>query len=139
MNEAPNLQIKKKKEYVWVTLPKHINMQNDVQIENQIVSELTGKSDRLVLDLINNDNIYSITIGLIMHLRAQIIESGGSICVVNTSKKCLAKLQQMQLNRVLKIYENEEELSKDSWPFSAVPYILVTCVMMFGYFIPPSE
>lgn len=114
VTEVQGLQIRKKKGYIWVTLPSRITAQNDVEIENQIKSELTGKSDRLVLDLINHDNIYSMAIGLIMHLRMQMIETGGSLYIVNTSKNCLTKLQQMQLNRVLKICENEEELSIDS-------------------------
>lgn len=111
MLEVPNLQVKNKKGHIWVTLPKDINMKNDLQIQNRIASELTGKSDRVVLDLKNNDTIYSVTIGLIMHLRIQITQSGGSLCLVNASKNCQAKLQQMQLNKVLKIYENEEEVN----------------------------
>ena len=111
MAEVPNLQIRNKKGHIWVTLPKDINMQNDLQIQNRIVSELTGKSDRVVLDLINNDNIYSVTIGLIIHLRMQITQSGGFLCLVNASKNCQAKLQQMHLNKVMKIYENEEEVN----------------------------
>lgn len=113
MAEVPGLQIQKIRECIWVTIPRYIDINNDLHLENRIVSELTGKSDKLVLDLINNDNIYSMTISLIMHLRARMVEIGGSMCIINASKECLEKLQQLQLNKVLKIYENDEEINTD--------------------------
>ena len=139
MTEVPGLQIQKMKGCVWVTLPKDVNMKNEQQIQSRIESELTGKPGKVVLDLKNNDKIYSVTIGIIMHLRMRIVESGGSLFLANVSPNCLNKLQQLQLNKVLKNYENEEELSTGSWQFDIVPIYFYCVCDDDGVLLPKSE
>jgi anti-anti-sigma regulatory factor len=110
MAPSDNLEIIHKKGYVWATLPSSIKRETSSHVLHSIRSHLSGKNDHLALDCSMVSNIYSVMISVIMTLRKQVIESSGSICLVNVSKRCFSQLLSMCLENVLTIYQDENDL-----------------------------
>ena len=111
MTRIQGLHIENKKGYMWITLPNSITMDNYLQIRNRIEFRLVDKkTDKVVIDLSNTDSIHSLLIGLILHSRKIAKQNFGKFCLVNTSKKCLVKLQALFLDKIMPIYESEEEI-----------------------------
>ena len=110
MTDATNLKVENRKGYIWISFPNSISRENILQIQNRIESTLTDESSHVALDLANIDILGSIVIDLIMSVNRIITNLKGSICVVNVSKACLKQFQTMNLDKVVTIYESEEEI-----------------------------
>jgi len=113
MKAIHDLHIENKRGYLWITLPDSITMENYLQVRNRIESEIIEKKDlanKIVVDLSKIDSIHSLLIGLILHIRKPVKQSQGIFYLVNVSGKCLMKFQALFLDRILQIYENEEEI-----------------------------
>ena len=111
MTKIRGLHIESKKGYIWITLPNSITMDNYLQIRNRIEFRLVDKKkDKVVIDLSDTDSIHSLLIGLILHSRKIVKQNSGTFCLVNTSNKCLIKLQALFLDKIMPIYESEEEI-----------------------------
>ncbi len=114
MTKIRGLHIENKKGYMWITLPDSINMENYLQVRNRIESELIdNKKGKVAINFSNIDSIHSLLIGLILHSRKIVKQNLGTLCLVNTSTNCLIKLQALFLDKIMQIYESEEEIEKD--------------------------
>ena len=113
MKATHDLHIENKKGYLWITLPDSITKENYLQIRNRIESELMDKKEmanKVIIDLSKIDSIHSLLIGLILHIRKPVKLNKGIFYLVNVSGKCLMELQSLFIDRILQIYENEEEI-----------------------------
>ena len=113
MKAIHDLHIENKRGYLWITLPDSITMENYLQILNRIESEIIEKSElanKVIIDLSKIDSIHSLLIGLILHIRKPVKQNQGVFYLVNVSGKCLMKFQALFLDRILQIYENEEDI-----------------------------
>lgn len=106
------LQIENRQGFLWIIMPKSITATNLLSIQKRIESHISGSSERVVIDLVNMDTVNSVLASLIINIRNRINDSGGAIGLVNVSKKCMVKLQLMQLDRVLTVYEDESEIKE---------------------------
>ncbi len=106
------LQIENRRGYLWITMPKSITATNLLSIQEKIESHISDSSERVVIDLVNMDTVNSVLASLIINIRNRIVDSDGLIGLVNVSKKCMVKLQLMQLDRVLTVYEDENEIGE---------------------------
>jgi len=111
MTKIQGLNFKQRKGYMWITLPSSITMENYIQIRDRIeIRMVDTKADKVAIDLSNTDSIHSLLIGLILHSRKIVKQKLGTFCLVNTSKRCLEKLQALFLDKIMPIYESEEEI-----------------------------
>ena len=97
------LYIEKKKGYIWIRLPNVVKKDNITHIENRIETSLKGYKGKVIIDLSDTLSIFSILVTLLMHIDKKVTEAGGSVKLVNVSKKCQAQLNSMNLDRVLTI------------------------------------
>lgn len=135
MTQSLHVQIEKKMDYVWVTLPDALNMENYRQVEELIISRLEGRGLKVVLDCIEIQYLYSSGIGVIIRLRNHIVKNDGMLWLVNVSEKCQDSFTTMKLDKVLPVFstdlefelsqENiwEEQLSKKTVQFLCVRHI----------------
>lgn len=115
MERKLSIALEERMGYIWITLPDSIHMDNYRQIETDILSHLTGKGDRVVLDLSATQNLFSSGLGLIIRLRKFVGSGKGYICVVNVSHKIRDLLESVHLEKVIPIYATdvEFEISQD--------------------------
>lgn len=101
--------------FVWVVLPDSMSRDNYMAVEREVEAELSGKKDRVVLDLIATNSVYSSGIGFMVRLRKKIIESGGVLCLVNVSREIRELFGRANLDRVFEIYATDVEfdISRD--------------------------
>ncbi len=95
--------------YTWITLPGSLSMDNYQLIERQIESRLEGKPNRVVLDLIYFQQLFSTGISLILRLNKRVRESGGSLWLVNVSEGCREYLISVNLDKVLPFFSTDLE------------------------------
>lgn len=109
------LSIEKRDDYLLVKAPHSVSMDNYEHIEDDIVSALTPDVERLVIDLLNTEQVYSSGIGLLLRLRKKMVDSGGAICLVNVSPRCRALLDSVHLSDIMAVYSTdvEFEISQD--------------------------
>lgn len=110
MTLSSTLQIEERKGYLWITLPTGITVTNLLPNQEKIESHLPDNTARVVINLVNIDNINSVIASLIINVRNHVVDSGGSIGLINVSEKCRSKLDMMQLDRVLTIYKDESDI-----------------------------
>ena len=110
MTDTTNLNIEDRKGYLWISFPGLINRDNILQIHRRIESLLTEEHIRVVLDLSNIKIAGSIIINLIMDIRQILTSLKGTLQLVNLTKECLILFKSINLDKVLKIYENEDEI-----------------------------
>lgn len=115
MSKPNNLKIKNRTGYTWVTLPDPLTMENCLQIERDILTEIERGSKRIVLDCFNTNHIYSSGIALLIRLKKLIGDAKGFLCIVNASSGCRELLETTQLDRIIPIYatDTEFEISHD--------------------------
>ena len=106
------LYIDKKKGYLLIRLPNVVKKDNINHIENRIETSLKGYKGKVVVDLSDTLSIFSILVTLLMHIEKQITQAGGTLKLVNVSKKCQAQLKSMNLDRVLTIGKKEAGAKK---------------------------
>lgn len=102
-----SMQIDKKNGRVRVRLPNAIKKENILQIENRIEDSLKHCNSKVILDFADILSIFSILVTLIIHIRKQVSEFDGELCLVNVSDKCKSQLKAMNLDKILTIYNNE--------------------------------
>ncbi len=95
--------------FLWISFPASVTVDNYRQIEDKIESRLTGRCDKVVLDLEKTENIYSSGIGLIVRLKKQVAEAGGIFALVNVPKKLREILEGMHLEKVLPMFATDVE------------------------------
>ncbi len=117
MSHPVNVHIENKLNYLWVTLPSSLNMDNYQRVEEQILKNLQGNNLKVVIDFIETNYLYSSGIGLIIRLRNNIIKNKGSLWLVNVSQKCRDNFTSMKLDKILPIFSTdlEFELSQESF------------------------
>ena len=108
------MQIDKKKGQVWIRLPNAIKKENILQVENRIEDSLTDCEGTVILDFADILSIFSILVTLIIHIKKQVSEIDGELCLVNVSDKCTSQLKAMNLDKILTIYNNEADLLKNA-------------------------
>lgn len=106
------LYIEKKRGHIWIRLPNVVKKDNITQIESRIESSLKGYKGKVVVDLSDTLSIFSILVTLLMHIDKLVTGAGGTVKLVNVSKKCQAQLQSMNLDRVLTINKKEAGAKK---------------------------
>lgn len=116
MTQPIPVKIENKVDYIWVTLPRTLNMDNYTQVEERINSNVQGKNLKVVIDLIDIQYLYSSGIGLLIRLRNNIAKNNGSLWLVNVNEKCKDNLTSMKLDKIFTIYSTdlEFELSQDA-------------------------
>lgn len=116
MTQPVPVKIENKLDYLWITLPSVLNMDNYQWVEEQINSRVQGKNLKVVIDLIEIQYLYSSGIGLLIRLRKNIVKYNGSLWLVNVNEKCKDNLLSMKLDKIFTIYSTdlEFELSQDA-------------------------
>lgn len=114
MTEITDLKIENKKGYLWISFPNSIGRENILPIQNRIEAILTDESAHVALDFSNIDIAGSIVIDLVMLIRKILSESKGFLCLVNVSKTCLKQFHTMNLDKVVTIYESENEIKAEN-------------------------
>lgn len=104
-----HVEVEVRSGYTWITLPALLSMDNYQFIERQIESRLEGNPNNVVLDLIYFRQLFSTGISLILRLNKRIIESGGSLWLVNVSDKCRDYLTSVKLDKVLPFFRTDLE------------------------------
>ena len=112
MSITHGLYIEKKKGHLCIRLPNVVKKDNITHIENRIETSLKGYKGKVVVDLSDTLSIFSILVTLLMHIDKKVAEAGGSVKLVNVSKKCQAQLNSMNLDRVLTIDKKETGAKK---------------------------
>ncbi|MBD3390919.1 MAG: STAS domain-containing protein [Chitinivibrionales bacterium] len=118
MGIAESISVEQRRGFVWVVLPEAITVDNYRMIESKIVGRLSGAADKVVLDFGKTENVYSSGIGLIVRLKQQVVDAGGSLSLVNVSKKLRDLFEGMRLDKVLDIYATDVEFEisqEDAW------------------------
>ncbi|MBD3315680.1 MAG: STAS domain-containing protein [Chitinivibrionales bacterium] len=115
MGNQEQVKIEERSGFVWVTLPDAVRMDNYTAIEKAIISNLSGKDDRLVLDLSETVYLYSSGIGLMVRIHKEMSGANGVLYLVNVSRKIRDFLESMRLDKVFTIYATdvEFEISRD--------------------------
>lgn len=118
MKESHKLEIKKKNDYLWITFPSVISVENKRRIQSRIEDKLSDGNSNIVIDFCMTRSIYSLTISLLIKLRNKTIDSGGTFHLVNISKSCFLQFKSVNLDSVLNIYPTEQDfldaVGKDS-------------------------
>lgn len=116
MTQPIPVKIENKVDYIWVTLPRTLNMDNYTQVEERINSNVQGKNLKVVMDLIKIQYLYSSGIGLLIRIRNNIVKNKGSLWLVNVNEKCIDNLNSMKLDKIFTIYSTdlEFELTQDA-------------------------
>ena len=104
-----HVEVEVRSGYTWITLPGTLSMDNYQLIERQIESRLEGKPNNVVLDLIYFRQLFSTGLSLILRLNKKIVESGGSLWLVNVSDKCREYLTSIKLDKVLPFFNTDLE------------------------------
>lgn len=132
MTQPNQVQIENRRQFIWITLPRELNMDNCQDIEKQIIERLQIKNPKVVIDCCNIQYVYSSGIGLLIRIRNFIVKNEGSFWLVNVSKACRENFLSLRLEKILSIFATdvefelsqneiwEEELSKDTIPFLCI-------------------
>ena len=110
MTPASDFYSEKKGGYTLVRLPGRVTRENISQIENRIETIVAENKANIVLDLSTTRDIFSIFITLIMQIKNQVSGVEGKLYLVKINESCLAQLKSMNLDKVLSIYESEEDV-----------------------------
>ncbi len=112
MNNRVLPRFKEKRDYLWITLPDFIDTRNVLTLQNLIESEmLIHPSCNVALDLSNLAMVTSTTVDVIMFFRNMVMEAGGHFCLVNLSQMIVMQLISVNVDRVVTLYESEEDMS----------------------------
>ena len=114
MTENTILKIENKKGYLWISFPNSIGSENIITIQNKIEAVITNKSAHVALDFSNIEIAGSIVIDLILAIRKILSETERFLCLVNVPKTCLKQFQAMNLDKVVTIYESEDEIKDEN-------------------------
>lgn len=110
MSLIKGLDIVKKEGYTVIKLPHLLNQDNFLEIEEEIESSMAGYRETIAIDLSECDNIFSMLITLIIHIRKKVIEAGGELCLINVSINGQQQIKAMNLDMILTMYDSEEEI-----------------------------
>ncbi len=106
MVKSIDLQIENRDGFLWISLPEIIDTTNVLQVEKQIDTKLNPSMSDVMLDFSNVINITSITLGMLMRLRRNLIQLDSIMYLSNISKKCLEQLEKTNLDKVFTIFNN---------------------------------
>lgn len=110
MESITGLSFEKKKGYIVIKLPNLSNQDKVLDIEGEVMSNLSDYGSNVVIDLSESANIYSMLITLIIHIRNKVVSAGGLVCLVNVSINGQKQLNLMNLNMILPIFETEKDI-----------------------------
>ena len=101
--------------YVRIVLPDSIGMDESVEIEKEIIAQLSDKKEKIIIDFTMTNTLYSSGMGLLIRLQKITKEKNEQINIINVSKKLRNYFESLKLDRVFKIYATDVEfdLSKD--------------------------
>lgn len=105
MSSSNTIQIESKNGCLWILMPRFIDSNNNLQLQDTIEKNLSDAIDRVVLDCTNVVSITSVTIGLIMRLKGIIEKSGCSMYFINVSEPCFEQLETVNLHKILPVLD----------------------------------
>jgi stage II sporulation protein AA (anti-sigma F factor antagonist) len=95
--------------FLWVEFLQELTLDNYHAIEVKIMSQLTGRADRVALDFAAVHSLYSSGLGCIVRLQKSVTACGGVLCVVNASKAIKLMFEINNLDKVVPIYATDVE------------------------------
>ena len=101
--------------FLRIVLPDSIGMDESVEIEKEITSQLSDKKEQIIIDFSMTNTLYSSGMGLLIRLQKITKDAASLISIVNVSKKLRNYFESLKLDRVFKIFATDVEfdLSKD--------------------------
>lgn len=99
--------------YTLITLNVPIDMDNGSAIESGIKETLKTSKSNLAIDLSNTQFVFSSGMGILTRVSNEAKEKNKSLFLVNTPDKVFQALEAVGFNRIMKIYNNIEEMEAD--------------------------
>ncbi len=103
------LSVDQRNDWIWVTLPDAVNMDNYQKIECRVETMLF-EGCRIAIDLSRTRNIYSSGFGMIVRIKKMVDGRRGSMCLVNSSPKTLEAFEAVGLTRLMDVYSEGDSL-----------------------------
>lgn len=109
MGTYSTVTMERKNGCLWFVLPDVINMDNYIRIEGQLQAALGGAEKKIVIDLAHTRNLFSSGLGLLIRLKKHVDNAGGTMHLVNVSKKVRDLFASVNLDKLFLIYETDVE------------------------------
>lgn len=115
MAKKKKFAITRENGFLRIVLPDSIGMDESVEIEKEITSQLSDKKEQIIIDFSMTNTLYSSGMGLLIRLQKIEKEAANQISIVNVSRKLRNYFESLKLDRVFKIFATDVEfdLSKD--------------------------
>lgn len=118
MKKKSAIRIENRSGFIWVFMPDAISRDDYREIETEIGGLLTYEMNRLVLDLVETNNIFSSGLGLLIRLNKMAIEKKGAMHLVNVCPALQQLFSMVNLDKYFSIYETDIEFQvfqEDAW------------------------
>lgn len=109
MDQLQYLWRAEKMGWTWLTVPDVITMDNYKRIEDDVAAVVSEGVRRIAVDLSNLHYLYSTAMGLFIRIQKRVSESGGAICLVNTSNRVRDVMASVNLDKLFTIYATDVE------------------------------
>lgn len=96
-------------EFLRVTFPNSVGLDDTGDLQVDIESQLLSQDDKLVIDFSDTTALYSPGFSLLIRLNKTLTDSGGSMHLVNVSKKLRDIFDGLNLKRIFSIYATDVE------------------------------
>lgn len=115
MAKKKKVAITRENGFLRIVLPDSIGMDESVEIEKEVTSQLSDKKEQIIIDFSMTNTLYSSGMGLLIRLQKIEKEAANQISIVNVSRKLRNYFKSLKLDRVFKIFATDVEfdLSKD--------------------------
>ena len=101
--------INREDNFLRVTFPNSVGIDDSGDLQADIESNLLSEKDKLVIDFSDTTALYSPGFSLLIRLNKYVTESGGSMHLVNVSKKLRDIFTGLNLERIFSIYATDVE------------------------------
>ncbi len=117
-SNKPTAFIKRESDFLRVTLPNSVGIDDSSTLQPDIESQLLPKDDQLIIDFSETTALYSPGFSLLIRLNKIVTDAGGSMHLVNVSKKLREIFIGLNLERIFSIYATDVEFEmsqQDMW------------------------
>ncbi|MBD3422523.1 MAG: STAS domain-containing protein [Chitinivibrionales bacterium] len=105
-------------DYLWLTLPEDVGMENADSIEKQVYEAVTEQNAKVVIDMKQVAILYSSGIGLMIRLRKHVASLNGYLCLVNIKDRIRQMFIEVNLDKIFPMYTTDTEfevMQDDIW------------------------
>ncbi|MBN1981143.1 MAG: STAS domain-containing protein [Chitinivibrionales bacterium] len=110
-----NLEIAKRGKYKVIIICDSLHVIEDLAELKAVIEKYLEKGEKYIaVNFSQASYLYSGAISVLITCFKMIRDKGGDLCIVEPQKRLHELLEQMNIDRLITIYDSEEELEKKS-------------------------